>query len=179
VRAVGAAGLSAVRRRAARAVLCLSALAALVPAGCGYTTRSFVNEYARTVAVPVFDNRTRRHDLEWEVTRAVVERIHDRTHLRVVDPGDQPDLVLTGTLRDVDEDVLARRRFQRVRESAVFVVAEVEVVDRRTGAVVVPRQRVAERESFTPVLGEDLRTAREAAVRELAERVVHRLEQGW
>jgi outer membrane lipopolysaccharide assembly protein LptE/RlpB len=156
------------------------ALAAMIAlAGCGYATGSMTAPGYRTIAVPIFDNATRRHDLEWELTRAVCEEIHARTALRVVGPDDSPDLVLKGALVDVDEDVLSHRRHERIRESAVFLTAEVEVVDAHTGKSVVPRERLTERESFVPVVGESVRTAREEADRTLAEKIVRRLETAW
>jgi outer membrane lipopolysaccharide assembly protein LptE/RlpB len=165
-----------VRRALAQSALAALALAA---AACGYSTGSLAPQGRRTIAVPVFENPTRRHDLEWELTRAVVEEIHSRTNLLVVDPNDSPDLVLKGALVEVDEDVLSHADDQRIRESAYFLTAEVEVLDGRTGATVVKKGRVTERESFVPALGEDVRTAREEAGRALAERIVQRLEAAW
>lgn len=154
-------------------------VAALLLGACGYTTRSLVSEEYRTIAVPVFDNTTRRHDLEWEVTRAVVEELHARTNLTVVTEDAGPDLVLTGTLVEVDEDTMSRKKMQRPRDSAVFVTAEIAVRDTRNGEDLVERRRVTERESYSYLVGEDVRTAREEAVRALAERIVRQLEEGW
>ena len=154
-------------------------LAAALLAGCGYTTGSLVPTAYKTIAVPVFDNPTKRHDLEWEVTQAVVEEIQSRTGLRVVDPSDSPDLVLRGALVEVDEDVLSHRERQRIRESAYFLTAEIEVVEGHTGKPVVAKDRVTERESFVSSIGEDVRTARAEANRALAERIVRRLEAAW
>jgi hypothetical protein len=161
-----------VRRRA------LLGLAAAALVGCGYSTGSLVPDTYHTIAVPVFDNTTHRHDLEFELTRAVVEEIHSRTGLRVVSPSDSPDLVLKGTLVDASEEVLSSEEDQRIRESTYFLTAEVEVVD-SAGKRVVKRSRVTERESFVPKIGEDVRTAREEAGRALAERIVQRLESAW
>jgi outer membrane lipopolysaccharide assembly protein LptE/RlpB len=168
-------------RRTIPIVLTLLAtmLASTLVAACGYTTRSLVSEDFQTIAVPVFDNTTRRHDLEWEVTRAVVEELQARTHLVVVPEDAGPDLVLSGTLVDVDEDTLSRRKRQRPRDSVVHVTAEIQVRNAKSGDDLVPRRRVSERESYTYLAGEDVRTAREEAVRSLAERVVRQLEEGW
>jgi hypothetical protein len=155
----------------------LAATAALV--GCGYATGSLVPASYRTIAVPVFDNPTHRHDLEWALTQAVVEEIQARTALRVVDPSASPDLVLKGSLADADEDVLSHTDHQRIRESSYFLTADVEVVDGRSGKPVVKRRRVTERESFVPDAGENVRTAREEANRALAERIVRQLEASW
>lgn len=154
-------------------------LAALLVSACGYSTGSLVSGDYTTIAVPIFDNTTKRHDLEWEVTRAVVEELQSRTHLIVVPEDAGADLVLEGNLVDVDEESLSRRKRQRPRDSVVFVTAEVEVRDTRTGEALVPRRRVSEREAYTYLANESVRTAREEAVRSLAERVVQQLEQGW
>ena len=158
-------------------VLLLALFTAL--AACGYSTGSLAPKGRRTIAVPVFENPTRRHDLEWELTRAVVEEINARTSLRVVSPSDSPDLVLKGSLVDVDEEVLSHGENQRIRESAYFLTAEVEVVDGHSGRAVVKKGKVTERESFVPEIGENVRTAREEAGRALAERIVRRMEDAW
>jgi hypothetical protein len=162
------------RRAAPFAVLLGLALAA-----CGYTTKSLVPDSYRTVAVPIFGNDTRRHDLEFEVTRAVVEELQARTQLRVVPESADPDLVLRGVLREVDEQGVSRRQYQRIREQDVFVTAVIDVQDRRSGKPLLTDKKVSEREAFVPVLGENVRTAREEAVRALAERVVRSLESSW
>lgn len=161
----------------ARIVLGLCAAACL--AACGYTTHTLVPDRYRTIAVPVFGNETRRHDLEFELTRAVIEEVQGRTHLRVVADAADADLVMRGVLREVEEETLSRRAYQRLREGAMFVTAEVGVTDRRTGETVVKEQRVTERESYVPVLGEDVRSARAETTRTLAERIVRTLESSW
>jgi outer membrane lipopolysaccharide assembly protein LptE/RlpB len=155
------------------------ALVATLVAGCGYSAGSLVTQEHRTIGVPVFDNATRRKDLEWELTRAVVEEIQARTHLLVVDASASPDLMLEGSLLKVEEDVLSRRGRQRIRESSLHLTAEIQVTETATGKVMVERRKVTERESFVPVKGESVRTAREASTRALAERIVRQLESGW
>lgn len=168
-------GTRAFRRLTACAVT--AACAAL--SACGYTTKSLVPEQYRTIAVPVFANETKRHDVEWELTRAVVEEIQGRTHLRVVGEDDAPDLVLRGRLKDAEETTLSRSDYQRLREGAYFLSAEVDVTDRRTNGAVVKNRVVTERESYVPAVGEDVRTSRAEASRALAERIVRTLESSW
>ena len=160
------------------ALLAVLAVLLLLPA-CGYTTRSMISEDYRTIAVPVFENETRRHDLQFEVTRAVVEELNARTHLTVVSDASSADLVLSGRLVDVDEDTISRRNKQRPRDAVVFVSAEIEVKETASGESVVSPRRVTERENYSYLVQEDLRTSREEAVRALAERVVRQLEEGW
>lgn len=163
---------------AASLALLLAVPAALL-AGCGYTAGSLVPERYHTIAVPIFANDTRRHDLEYEVTQAVVEEMQARTNLRVVGEDDDPDLVLKGVLREASETVLSHEDLQRTREGAYLLTAEVDVTDRRGGSVIVKDRKVYERESYVPLVGEDVRTARAAAARSLAERIVRTLESAW
>lgn len=165
------------RSRAVQAFVVL-AVAALL-AACGYTTRALVPDRYRTIAVPVFTNESRRRDLHVELTRVLVEEIQSRTHLRVVGSNDDPDLVLRGSLADIDEETLSRRDRQVIREGAYFVTARVDVQDRRANQPLVRDRKVTERESFVPVLGEDVRTARSEAMRSLAEKIVRTLESAW
>ena len=97
----------------------------------------------------------------------------------VVSDASSADLVLTGRLVDVDEDTLSRRKYQRPRQAVVFVSAEIEVKNVGTGESVVTPRRVTEREAYTYLVQQDLRTSREEAVRALAERVVRQLEENW
>ena len=160
-----------------RCLLVLAAGAAL--AACSYTTKTLVPERWHTIAVPVFANDTKRHDLEWELTRAVIEEIQGRTHLRVVGEDDDPDLVMRGTLKDAEESTLSRRDHQRLREGAYFLTAEIDVTDLRTREAVVKDQQVTERESYVPAVTEDVRTSRAEANRALAEGIVRTLESKW
>jgi len=154
-------------------------LSAVLLSACGYRVGSLVPSNHSTIAVPIFENTTERHDLEWEVTRAVVEELQSRSHLLVVSERDNPDLVLNGALVRVDEDILSRRKRQRPRENVLFLTAEITVTDPKTGQAVLAKKRVTERESFTPMVGESIRSARQEAVRTLAERVVQALEEGF
>lgn len=129
---------------------------------------------ARSIALPIFDNRTFRRGLEADLARALVSEVHARTRLRVLDAG--ADLVLEGTIVDCQETVLSQDESQATRESTVFVTVEWVLRDGRTGEPVGPRDRLTEREAFVPGIGESLRTARAEAMRRLAADLVDRLE---
>jgi outer membrane lipopolysaccharide assembly protein LptE/RlpB len=154
-------------------------LAALLTIGCGYQSGQVVPAGGRTIAVPLFTNRTYRPDLERDLTRAVQQEIVARTGFHIVDEAADPDLVLVGRLVSVSEEVLSQRSRGRIRESSVLVTAVVTVEDRRTGEKAVEKVRLTERQAFAPVKGESLRTAEVAAMRGLAERIVYTLSAAW
>lgn len=171
--------MTASRSRPARLAGALVLAAASLTGACGYHAGTLVPDRWHTIAVPVFSNETKRHDIETELTRAVVEEIQARTSLRVVPESAGPDLVLRGVLREAEEETLSRRDFQRIREGAYFLTADVDVFDRRTQSSVVKDRKVHERESYVPGLSEDVRTARAEATRALAEKIVRTLEESW
>ena len=67
----------------ARRLLLLTLVAALL-AGCGYGFRGSLPEHIKTVAVPVFTNRTAEPAVENWLTSAVVEAYATNGRLRVV-----------------------------------------------------------------------------------------------
>jgi len=129
---------------------------------------------AGTVRIPVFENRTYRRGVETDLARQITASLSSRSRLRLVDEGG--DLVVEGTIVEIREDLLSAKENEVVRESALFVTAEVTVRDGRTGDAVVKLRRITERESFVPGIGETLRSARVEALKRLAEDVVDLLE---
>src|SRR5688572_4653622 len=71
---------------------------AILAAGCSYSPNpSSVPSHLKTVAIPMFENRTTEPSLEQEVTQAVVDRFVKDNHLRVVSEGDA-DALITGAV---------------------------------------------------------------------------------
>ena len=80
-----------------RGALATLAAVLLVPlsAGCGYSLRGNLPGHLKTVAVPVFANRTREPAVENIITRAVVEAFTTNGRLHVVRP-EEADAILEG-----------------------------------------------------------------------------------
>ncbi len=159
---------------AARAAIL--ALLAAASAACGYRLgpAAPVVPGAATVRIPLFENRTYRRGVETDLARQIAAVLASRSRLRPVDEGG--DLVVEGTLIEIKEDLLSSKEDQEVRESAIFVTAEVTVRDGRTGEALVKVRKITERESFVPGIGETLRSARAEALKRLAEDIVDLLE---
>jgi outer membrane lipopolysaccharide assembly protein LptE/RlpB len=155
----------------------LGLLGLLLVAGCGYSAGQVAGGDGRSISVPMFVNTTFRRDLERDLTRFVREEIRNRSGYRV--SGENPDLVLTGKIVSISEDVLSERTRGQIRESSVLVEVEITVVDARTGKTVVPTRTIAERQSFVPVKNESIRTAEIEAMRSISERIVYSLDSDW
>jgi hypothetical protein len=71
------------------------ALAAALLARCGYSTRGNLPDHIKTVAVPIFKNRTLEPGVESAVTSGVVNAFSSGGRVRVVPLG-EADVVLEG-----------------------------------------------------------------------------------
>jgi hypothetical protein len=150
---------------------------ALLLAACGYTAGSGLHERGiRTVQVLAVGNDTYRQRLEEELG-AEVSRTLTRTDLL---PGDaSADAVLELRILDERERTLVTGdRTVPVREGAQEVQVQVRLRDRRSGRLVVDRT-VTDRAEFRDPIGENLTTARQQLVRELASKIVLALETGF
>jgi outer membrane lipopolysaccharide assembly protein LptE/RlpB len=162
---------------AGRALLLLLLLGAVAAAaGCGYRIGpADPIRGARTVQVPIFENRTFRRGVETDLARQIASEMNARNRIRIVEAGG--DLVVEGVITEIREAVLSLGEDQAIRESSVAVTVEVTVRDGRSGAAVVPLRKITEREPFVPSIGESLRTARAEALRRLAADVADLLEE--
>jgi len=112
--------------------VCLMLLVGLLPAGCGYTLvghGAFLPDYIRAVAIPTFDNRTPRFELEVRVTDAVTREFVSRGNYRVVGTQTGADAVLTGEIRTWDVRPIGLDRAETADTWQVTVTASVTFTD--------------------------------------------------
>ena len=153
------------------------ALIAALLGGCGYTAEGLHPAGVRTVAVPTFQSREFRRGLETEMTRELVNMIELRTPYKVT-AQERADTVLTGTILDLVETVLAEDDDDRVTESQVTLTVEYQWKDLRTGKVL--REGTPHYAwHFAAAEDQTLRSAQTAAIRKLAEQIVEEMERDW
>ncbi|MGH7397294.1 MAG: LptE family protein [Candidatus Rokuibacteriota bacterium] len=117
------------RARPARRGLGL-ALAAVLLAGCGYSTRGNLPDHLETVAVPIFKNRTLEPGVEGAITSGVVNAFSSGGRLRVV-PLTEADAILEGEVVGYSLEGLAFDRNANVRAYRLRLVLNVEFRDVR------------------------------------------------
>jgi hypothetical protein len=152
-------------------------------AGCfGYHVGPVADIDYRTVAVPMFANRTVRPQLEAQVTNGIIKRLHQDGSLQVVDR-ELADVVVVGKIVDYQRSVLRTEKDDTgvPREYRVTVVAQVEIRDRRNGTrIVEPRRIEGAADTF---IGTDLQAADYQALPlaadALARKVVTLLTERW
>jgi len=133
------------RRRAGRALGLI--LAAVVLAGCGYGTRGSLPDHIKTVAVPIFKNRTLEPGVESAITSGVVNAFSSGGRVKVV-PIDQADAILQGEVVAYSLDGLAFDQTANVRAYRLRVVLNVEFRDVRKSAMLWRQEGLSETSDF-------------------------------
>ena len=153
----------------------LLAVACTVLPACGYSTSSLLRKDISSVCVPVFDNQTFYRGLETRLTKAVVEEVELHTRLRFAARA-RADSVLEGELLEYDESVVAKTTMDAILVKKISAKARFRWVDRLTGAPIVRWTEVRESARFAVAIGEP---QEERVFRELAQRIVEKMEEPW
>jgi hypothetical protein len=122
-------------------------LAAVLLAGCGYGTRGNLPDHIKTVAVPIFKNRTLEPGVETAITSGVVNAFSNGGRLRVV-PLDQADAILEGEVVGYSLDGLAFDRSANVRAYRLRLVLNVEFRDVKRSAMLWRQEGLSETSDF-------------------------------
>jgi outer membrane lipopolysaccharide assembly protein LptE/RlpB len=122
-------------------------LATVLLAGCGYSTRGSLPDHIKTVAVPIFKNRTLEPGVESAVTSGVVNAFSNGGRVKVV-PADEADAILDGEVVGYSLDGLAFDRSANVRAYRLQLVLNVEFRDVRRGALLWRQEGLQETSDF-------------------------------
>jgi outer membrane lipopolysaccharide assembly protein LptE/RlpB len=144
------------------------ALLALGLAGCGYSFRGSLPDHIKTVAVPVFTNRTAEPAVETWLTSAVVEAYATNGRLRVVKT-EEADAILDGEVVGYSVQSIAFDNLANVRLYRLQMTLNLKLRDVRRTSVLFEQQNFKEQADFQ-VLGAVSQTigAEEGAVRSAA-----------
>jgi len=143
-------------------------LLAVALAGCGYSFRGNLPDHIKTVAVPVFTNKTSEPAVESLLTSAVVQAFASNGRLRVVKPEDA-DAILDGEVVGYSVQSIAFDNLANVRQYRLQVTMNLKLRDVRRNTVLFDQQSLQEKADFQ-VLGAVSQTigAEEGAVRTAA-----------
>jgi outer membrane lipopolysaccharide assembly protein LptE/RlpB len=124
---------------------------ALALGGCGYSLRGNLPDDIKTVAVPVFRNRTGEPAVENLITRAVIEAFSTNGRLRVV-AAEAADAILEGDVVGYQLESIAFDPHAYVRQYRLLVTLNVRFRDVRRNTVLFRRDGFQEKADFR-VLG--------------------------
>ena len=151
---------------------------ALFCAGCGYTSEPLIESRYGTVYVETFDNDSRYRGYEVGLTRALINEINAKTDLRIV-ARDQADTVITGKIADFRQHVLTEDEDDNVRETEITLRVNMTWTDRRTGRPIRAIRDFAGAEQVKWELGQTVESQSVELFRDVAERLVERMEAPW
>lgn len=129
-------------RRGAALALMLATLA-----GCGYSLRGTLPEHVKTVAVPVFANKTAEPAVENLLTQAVVQAFSTNGRLRVVKPEDA-DAILEGEVVGYEIQALAFDPRASISQYRLVVTMNLRFRDVRRQTLLFEQARFQEKADF-------------------------------
>ena len=147
----------------------------------GYSLGQTYDEDVRTIAVPIFDNRSFDRELEFQLTEALIKRIEQETPYKVTHEAGA-DTILSGTILSVDRRLLSRDFDTALpQEQLLEVTASFEWKDLRTGQVRRQRSRIRGAGEYIPSrgVGEPVEVARLAAVDDLSRQILSVMRSDW
>ena len=162
----------------------------LLLSGCGYHLASSVNpmlENYDSIAIPYFENKTFEAEAVTIFTYAVVNEFIESKRLKV-EGIDKADLVLYGTVKELNEQSIGYSSDDKAREYRIWATLELSLEEKSTGKVLWKRDKLSHNNEY---LSADLRveeiTVIEASKRkalvllaeDLAERIHDSIVQGF
>lgn len=147
---------------------------------CGYSNESLFPQDVSTVCVQMFDNRTFRRGVEFELSDALAKRIEAETPYKIVSSTDQADTVISGQIVSINESALSlERQLGGVLEREVALQAVVNWKNMKTGELLIANQQVAASASYSTYQKQDFGYASNLAANNLARKIVELMEKKW
>jgi len=162
--------------------------------GCGYSARTLIPENYDTIHVETFKNeiditeevskrnpfKIYRPSLEVDLTNAITERFLYDSRLKVKSASGA-DLVLTGSLRAFMRQPLKYADSEDVEEYRLSIMVDFKVVEGSSGKTITEQKNLIGDTTYftTGSLAKTEETAIDAAVADLARRIVERTVEFW
>jgi hypothetical protein len=145
----------------------------------GYQWKSLYRDDVRTVAVPIFSNRSYRRGVEFQLTKAIINQLEAQSPYKVV-PRERADTILEGEITDIFIRTFSQDPNTAVPQEQFYLVrVNFTWKDLRTGKMLVERRRFEQTASFYPTLGEGQYVGSQQNVERLALAIVQEMQAEW
>ena len=160
------------------AVFCLSFC------GCGemggYSSESLFTEDVTSIYVEMFDNRSFRRGVEYELTDALAKRIEVETPYKIVSSRDRADTVISGQIVAINNSVLvSERQTGRALEKEVELSAVVDWKNLKTGELLLNHKIVSAAGTYSEWQNQGFDYGASLAANNLAREIVELMEKEW
>jgi hypothetical protein len=145
----------------------------------GYQWRSVYRDDVKTVAVPIFHNRSFRRGVEFSLSKAVVNQLEANTPYKVA-PRERADTILEGEITDIAVRTISEDSRVAVPQEQLYII-RVNFIwkDLRTGKILAQRRRFEQSAPYYPTLGEGQYIGAQQNVDRLALAIVQELQADW
>ena len=145
-----------------------------------YSNESLFPEEVGSVCLEMFDNRSFRRGVEYELSDALAKRIEAETPYKIISSRDRADTVITGQILSIGESVLSsERETGRALEKEVELTAVVNWKNLKTGELLIDNRSVSASASYSQWQNQGFSYASTLAANKLAQRIVELMEKQW
>ncbi len=149
-----------------------------VPACAYYSLKGSLPPHLKTVAIPLFDNRTAEFGITETLTDAVIDEFIRDGSLKIADRS-AADVLLSGTIVSVSDRAGAYDQQEVVQDIKVYITVRVECTDqvkRRT----MWNERITQFGSYDPAEGPEGRTtAYDEAFAKISQEILNKTVSNW
>ena len=145
----------------------------------GYTWHSLYREDVRTVAVPIFTNRSYARGLEVQLTKAITNHLESNTPYKVASR-DNADTILEGEIVSVSGAMVSADAHSALpQEEMITITVNFVWKDLRSGQILAQRRSFQQSTMYYPTLGEGAYVGKQSGAERLAIAIVQELQAEW
>jgi hypothetical protein len=145
----------------------------------GYKWSSLYRGDVKSVAVPIFTNRTFYRGVEFNLTKAVVSQMETQTPYKVM-PKEKADTILEGEIDRIRVRTISYSPSNSLPQEQLFeVIVNFTWKDLRTGKMYVERRDFRQTAPYYPTLGEEQFAGSQQNVERLALAIVQQMQADW
>jgi Lipopolysaccharide-assembly len=166
--------------------------ASLMCAGCGYTLSNDPNtatsDYhnptlyrkdVKTVAVPIFTNKTYYRGVEFGLTKAIINQLETHSPYKVVSR-DEADTLLEGEIISVHVQTSSNNVNTGLPQEQLYIIGvDFRWKDLRSGKMLVDRHDFEQTAPYYPTLGESQFYGTQENIEKLSLAIVQEMQDNW
>ena len=146
----------------------------------GYSNETLFPQDVSSVCLQMFDNRTFRRGVEYELSDALAKRIEADTPYKIVSSSDRADTIISGQITSIREIALStEREMGTVLEKELEIRAVVNWKNMKTGELLMDSRSVRASSTYTAYQMQDFKYASSLAANNLARKIVELMESKW
>ncbi len=160
-------------------MLLLAALLSCL-AGCGvYSFSGSANPHLKTVAVPIFDDRTAEFGVKEQLTEAIIASFNRDNTLKIADRR-VADAIVSGTILRLNEQAGVYTAQEQVQEIRVYLTVKIKCDDVKKRKVLW-EEELTQFGAYVPggANSGDRQSAISSAIDKIATEVLNRTVSGW